>query len=170
MVVVTAFATVVATAGPAAALACDSFATAPEHEYEVNFGQTLTVLPSPNGLLVDAEPVGRVRIQTAGADDWSPSDEESWFGAGVRYINGVGTNGGLIFGTQGGFRYTPDSTSPWSGNDEFWYSVIETACTPKDEAGEDWNVVTVKVKPVLGNDTYNVVQGSTLTVLTADGV
>lgn len=166
MVVVVAFATLVATAGPAAAAPCPGGAFAPEHEYEVDFGKTLTVPATPNGLLVGAEPAGGVLLQTESAgSDW-PSDEESWLGsAQIRYVNASGQAS-----RQGGFRYTPnpDPELAFSGIDMFDYSIIEKAGCSDPE--EDFNTVYVTVKPVLGNDTYNMIGGQTLTVPATTGL
>jgi hypothetical protein len=158
IVVVTTFATIVATAVPAsAAFTCDDGAFAPEHEYSINYGESLWVLKP--GLLDGAE--GRnVLVQT----DWgipgqnpTPSDTESfWAAVPIEYINDRGANS-----RAGGFRYKPDySTFEFSGIDQFDYSIIND-CFP-DNYSEDFNTVSITVKPIVTNDSYNMLGDTTL--------
>jgi hypothetical protein len=156
LVVVTTFATIVATAVPAsAAFTCNDVAYAPEHEYTINYGESLWVLKP--GLLDGAE--GRnVLVQTdwgIAAQNPTPSDTESFWGAvPIEYINDRGANS-----RGGGFRYKPDySDFEFSGIDQFDYSIIDD-CNPYSE---DYNTVSIIVKPIVKDDNYNMLGDTTL--------
>ncbi|HVJ95780.1 MAG TPA: fibronectin type III domain-containing protein, partial [Acidimicrobiia bacterium] len=108
--------------------------------YNVNFGQTLTAPATGVPSLFSGGSGTNRRIQ--GPADPNPSDTASTYG-----------NAAIAYGAGGAFTYTPGLT-PFSGTDEFSYSVIDQC---GNEASES---AIVNVNPVITPDTFNIVGGS----------
>jgi hypothetical protein len=149
-------------ARPAAAVGCALPVAADDH-YTTPFGRPLTVA-SP-GLL--ANDVGAsLRVETSwgvSADNPDPSDDFSFYGnAHISYGNSTLSRDR---NRLGGFIYTPDPdpNNPFSGNDQFDYSAIDSC------GNEDFATAYVTVIPTVVDASYATAMNTTLTVGSATG-
>ena len=126
-------------AQPASAITCAKFATTQDDNYATPMGKAFTVA-APGLMANDVGDAILVEVSWgAGNLNPDPSDDASYYGnAAIDY--GVATN---HRDRNGGFTYTPDPGTPFTGVDEFEYWTIN-AC-----GDTDWGTAYITVKPTI---------------------
>jgi hypothetical protein len=120
--------------------------------YSTPFDVKLVVTATPNdpahdkGLMANDEGVPGTKIELGG---WS--DTQSWNGATITYTNNL----------NGSFTYTPDPKNPYSGIDQFDYSIVDPVT-----GNDDFATAYVDVIASAHDDAYGTKTDAALTVNT----
>jgi hypothetical protein len=143
---------------PGSAVSCTT-SVLNDDNYTVGFGQTLKV-NAPGLLANDTGTSLHVEVSWGAAStNPDPSDDFSLYGnASIRYGDPAG-----LRDRQGGFTYTPDPSTPFSGIDQFTYWAID-AC-----GNEDVATANITVVPTVVDSTYSTPLNTNLVVPVGTG-
>ena len=149
---------VIGAALPASAIVCTP-ATAIDHNYTINMGQTLHV--AAPGLL-SGDTGTSLQMQTswhlADPNDIA-SDDTTWDGNATIDYGASPTHRDLT----GAFTYTPDHNTPFTGVDSFDYYIVN-AC-----GDTDWDTAYITIKSTVLGASYSTAKNTVLRVDAAHG-